>query len=93
MAPRLIRRRRDGLVEIRRARARDLMLTSDAVLLLGMLGGWLLFTLTLVMALVFNPPLLLVAGWAILAAFVERRRAAHPRLAPARIPGPLGPAA
>jgi hypothetical protein len=93
MAPRLIRRRRDGLVEIRRARARDLMLTSDSVVLLGMLAGWILFTVTLVMSLVFDPPLLLVAGWFILALFVEHRRAPAPRLAPAPISPPLGPAA
>ncbi len=93
MAPRLVRRRRDGLVEIRRARARDLVVTSDAMVLLGMLAGWLLFMVVLVMSLVFDPPLLLVAAWFILAAFVEQRRAASPRLATARISPPIGPAA
>jgi len=93
MAPRLIRRRRDGLVEIRRARARDLVLTSDAMVLLGMLAGWVLFTVTLVMSLVFDPPLLLVALWFIVALFVEHRRAETPRLATARITRPIGPAA
>jgi hypothetical protein len=93
MAPRLIRRRSDGLVEIRRARARDLVLTSDAVVLLGMLAGWLLFTVTLVLSLVFDPPFLLLAGWFILALFVEQRRAPEPRLATARGAPPIGPAA
>lgn len=93
MAPRVIRRRRDGLVEIRRARARDLVVASDAAVLLGMLAGWVLFTVTLVMSLVFDPPLLLVGGWVILAFFVEHRRTATPRLAPVRVPPPIGPAA
>lgn len=93
MAPRLIRRRRDGLVEIRRARARDLVVVSDAMVLLGMLAGWLLFTVTLVMSLVFDPPLLLVALWFIVALFVEHRAEATPRLAAAPVPRPIGPAA
>lgn len=93
MAPRLIRRRRDGLVEIRSARARDLVLTSDAMVLLGMLAGWVLFTVTLVLSLVFDPPLLLVAGWFILALFVEQRRAPAGRLVAARATPPIGPAA
>lgn len=80
-------------MEIRQARARDLMPASDTVVLLGMLAGWLLFTVTLVMSLVFDPPLLLVGGWFILALFVEHRRAVAPRLAPVRMPPPLGPAA
>lgn len=93
MAPRLVRRRRDGLVEIRRARARDLVVTSDAMVLLGMLAGWLLFTVTLVMSLVFQPPLLLVAAWFILALFVEHRRGETPHLATAHASPPVGPAA
>lgn len=93
MAPRIIRRRRDGLMEIRRARARDLVLTSDAVVLLGMLAGWVMFTVALVMSLVFDPPFLLIGGWFILALFVEHRRAGSPRLATARISPPVGPAA
>lgn len=93
MAPRLIRRRRDGLVEIRRARARDLMLNSDAVVLLAMLAGWLCFTVTLVMSLVFDPAFLLLAGWVVLALFVEQRHAAPPRLAAAHASRPTGPAA
>lgn len=93
MAPRLIRRRRDGLVEIRRARARDVVLSSDSMVLLGMLGGWLLFAVALVMSLVFDPPLLGVAAWAILAAAVDHRPRAEPRLATAPTSPPLGPAA
>lgn len=93
MAPRLIRRRHDGLVEIRQARARDLVPTSDAMVLLGMLAGWLLFTVVLVMSLVFDPPLLFVAGWFILALFVEHRRSGAPRLAAVHASRPIGPAA
>ncbi len=80
-------------MEIRRARARDLVLTSDAMVLLGMLGGWLLFMVTLVMSLVFDPPLLLVAVWFIIALFVEQRRAPPARLVAARVTPPIGPAA
>jgi hypothetical protein len=93
MAPRLIRRRSDGLVEIRKARARDLVLTSDAWVLLGMLAGWLLFTVTLVLSLVFDPPLLLVAVWLIVALFVEQRRQPGAHLAAAHATPPIGPAA
>jgi hypothetical protein len=93
MAPRLIRRRRDGLVEIRRARARDLVLTSDAFILLAMLAGFLFFTITLVMSLVFDPPFLLLAGWLVLAVFVEQRHTATRHLAEARVSPPVGPAA
>lgn len=69
------------------------MLTNDAVVLLGMLAGWLLFTVTLVLSLVFNPPLLLVAAWVIFATFVDQRRAAAPRLVAVRASPPIGPAA
>lgn len=93
MAPRLIRRRRDGLVEIRRARARDLVLSSDSMVLLGMLAGWLLFTVALVLSLVFDPPLLGVAVWAVLAVAVDHRPRAQPTLATAHVSPPIGPAA
>ncbi len=93
MAPRLIRRRRDGLVEIRHARARDLVLSSDSMVLLGMLAGWLLFAVALVLSLVFDPPLLGVAVWAVLAVAVDHRHARPPRLATARGSPPIGPAA
>jgi hypothetical protein len=69
------------------------MLTSDAMVLLGMLAGWVLFTVTLVMSLVFDPPLLFVALWFIVAMFVEQRRAEAPRLAAAHLSPPIGPAA
>ena len=74
MRPRIIRRRRrDGLVEIRRARARDVVVTSDAFVLLGMLGGFFFFAVLLFVVLVFDPPVLAVALWAIVAAAVEHR--------------------
>ena len=73
MRPRIIRRRRDGLVEIRRARARDIVLTSDAFVLLGMLGAFFCFAVILVAVLLFDPPVLAVALWAVLAAAVEHR--------------------
>lgn len=94
MAPRLIRRRRrDGLVEIRRVRARDLVLSSDSMVLLGMLAGWLLFTVALVLSLVFDPPLLGVAVWAVVAAAVDHRHRSQASLATARVLPPIGPAA
>ncbi len=69
------------------------MLTSDSMVLLGMLAGWLLFTVALVMSLVFDPPLLLVGVWFIVYLFVEHRRTTAPRLAAAHISRPIGPAA
>ena len=85
MRPRIIRRhRRDGLVEIRRARARDLVLTSDAFVLLGMLGGFFFFAVLLVMVLLLDPPFLALALWGVLAAAVEQRSAGHqPRISEA----------
>jgi hypothetical protein len=74
MGPRRIRRRRDGLVEIRRARARDLVLTSDTAVLCYLLVGFFLFSVILVMTLLFDPPALLVAAWCILYFAVEQRR-------------------
>ena len=81
MVPSLIRRRRDGLVEIRRARARDVVLSSDAGVLLALFAGFLCLTLFLVMSLVFDPPFLAVLAWLIVALAVDRRqaRAPHPR--------------
>jgi hypothetical protein len=93
MAPRLIRRRRDGLVEIRRFRARDILLSRDAAVLLGLLAGWFFLTVVLVLALVFDPPFLAVAAWLVLAAAVEHRRARSPRLVAVPASRPPGPAA
>ena len=88
------RRRRDGLVEIRRARARDVVLTSDAFVLLGMLGGFFFFAVALVIVLVFDPPFLAVALWGVLAAAVEHRTAARqPRIVEAHLTPPPGSAA
>jgi hypothetical protein len=94
MAPRLIRRRRDGLVEIRRARARDLVSTSDTVVLLALLAGFLFFALVLVISLVFDPPFLAIAAWLVLVFAVDARRPRPAlRLVEARVPPPPGSAA
>ncbi len=94
MGPRLIRRRRDGLVEIRRARARDLVLHSDAAVLLALLAAWLLLAVVLVMALVFDPPFLALAAWLVVALAVDQRQSRHPKLAIVHVtPPPPRPAA
>jgi hypothetical protein len=63
------------------------------MVLLFLLGGWALFTVTLVMSLVFDPAFLAIAVWAVFAVAVDQRRAAAPRLAAARSSPPIGPAA
>jgi hypothetical protein len=88
MTPRLVHRRRDGLVEIRRARARDLVLTSDAAMLLALLAGWFLLVAILVMSLLFDPPFLAFPAWLVLVFAVEQRRARRPR----RVRSPVAPA-
>jgi hypothetical protein len=82
MIRRLIRRRRDGLVEIRRARARDLVVANDAIVLAALLAGFFFFAVLLVMTLVFDPPFLAVGGWVVLALAVEQRARRPSRLAP-----------
>lgn len=62
MASRIVRRRPDGLVEIRRRRARDIVVTPDAAVLLALMGGWLLFVAVLVVTLVISPILLAMTG-------------------------------
>lgn len=69
------------------------MPTSDAFILLAMLAGFLCFTITLVMSLVFDPAFLLLAGWVVLALFVEHRHPAPRELAEAHASPPVGPAA
>ncbi len=88
MATLLVRRRHDGLVEIRRARWRDLVLTSDAAVLLGMLAGWLLFVATLVMALVFAPLAIGVAALLVLLFVADGGARSAPRLVEAPVPPP-----
>jgi hypothetical protein len=88
MIPRLVRRRSDGLVEIRPVRARDVVPASDAAVLLALLAGWLLLAAILVMSLVFDPPFLGLAAWFVLFAAVEQRRARHPRLVQAHATPP-----
>lgn len=75
-------------MEIRRARALDVVLTSDAFVLLGMLGGFCCFAALLVIALVFDPPVLAVAVWAVVAAAVEHRTAER---TPDPVPAPVSP--
>jgi hypothetical protein len=62
MASRIVRRRPDGLVEIRRRRARDVVATPDAAVLLALMGGWLIFSVALVVTLVTSPILLAMTG-------------------------------
>jgi type IV secretory pathway TrbD component len=78
MGPRLVRRRRDGLFEIRRTRARDLVLTTDTAVLSCMLAGWFLFAVLLVMTLLWDPPFLGLAAWLIASIAVERWKRLHP---------------
>ncbi len=93
MGPRLIHRRRDGLLEIRPTRARDLVLTSDTAVLFCMLAGWCLFAVLLVITLLFDPPFLALAAWLVLSLAVEHRRRRVPRLAAVRAGPPPSPAA
>jgi type IV secretory pathway TrbD component len=86
MGPRLIRRRRDGLLEIRRTRARDLVLTSDTVVLSCLLAGWFLFAVLLVITLVWDPPLLGLAAWLIAYFAVEQWKRRPARSRPRRRP-------
>lgn len=62
MASRIVRRRPDGLVEIRRRRPRDVVATPDAAVLLALMAGWLLFVAVLVVTLVTSPILLAMTG-------------------------------
>jgi len=62
MVSRIVRRRPDGLVEIRRRRARDVVATPDAVVLLALMGAFLLFCAALVVTLVTSPILLAMTG-------------------------------
>ena len=86
MGPRLIRRRRDGLLEIRRTRARDLVLTSDTIVLSCLLVGWFLFAVLLVITLLWDPPFLGHAAWLIAYFAVEQWKRRHPRREPRRRP-------
>lgn len=93
MGPRLIRRRRDGLVEIRRARARDVVLSSDTAVLFAMLAGWLVFVGVLVFALVFDPPFLALASGGLLFFLLEQRHNRPASLVPLQATPPRGSAA
>ena len=74
-------------------RARDIVLSSDAAVLLGMLAGWFILAVLLVIVLLFDPPFLAVPGWLVLALAVENRAARAPRAVEARVSPPIGPAA
>ena len=71
----LVLRRPDGIVEIRRARLVDLILLADAATLLLLFGAFVLFALTLFLALVYSPIFLAIAAWAGLRAALEVREA------------------
>ena len=74
MAPLLVRRRPDGVTQIRRLRASDVVLTADTKTLFMLFGGFVTFTVLLFMTLVFDPPLLAVGLWAIVAVAVDMGR-------------------
>jgi hypothetical protein len=80
MLPLLVRRRPDGLMQIRRLRAADVVLSSDTATILALFAGFVLFAFLLFLTLVFDPPFLGVGAWAILLAAVESRRARPLRL-------------
>jgi hypothetical protein len=91
MAPPLIRRRRaDGIVEIRPRRARDLVASPDAAVLLGLLALFLLFAAALVATLVASPILVGVAIAFVLATACADAlaRAREPVRAPSPSPSP-----
>ena len=71
----LVLRRSDGIVQIRRARPSDLVLVADAATLLLLFGGFVLFALTLFLALVYGPIFLAIAAWAAYRATLEAREA------------------
>ncbi len=87
------RRRRDGLVEIRRARARDVVLTFDSFVLLALLAGWFFFSVLLVMTLIFAPAFLGLAAWGVLLLVVDQKRTRPAHLVPAAAEPPPGSAA
>ena len=47
MLPLLVRRRPDGLVQIRRVRAADVVLTSDTATILALFAGFVFFAILL----------------------------------------------
>lgn len=59
---RVARRRPDGLMEIRRRRARDVVATADAAVLLALMAGWLAFSALLIVTLITSPILLAMTG-------------------------------
>jgi len=65
MLPLLVRRRPDGLMQIRRLRAADVVLSSDTATILALFAGFVFFAILLFLTLVFDPPFLGVGAWAI----------------------------
>lgn len=80
MVTRKLVRRQDGLIEIRRRRAIDLVATPDSVVLLALLGAWALFTSGLVVSLVVAPVVLAMSA-VFVALGIWGGRLARPRLA------------
>lgn len=85
-----IRRRKDGMIELRRRRLRDDVIVTDGAVLALLLLGCTLFLVLLAAALVVSPVVLVVAAafllpfvWASVLARIARHWAPAPRPAPA----------
>ncbi|ABS24807.1 hypothetical protein [Anaeromyxobacter sp. Fw109-5] len=80
MRPRVARKRSDGIIQIRRRRPSDALLTRDVARLGLLMGGWALFTAALVGALLLDvgvTSLVILLGIAGVSAAVAMTRAAH----------------
>ncbi len=87
-----VRRRPDGVIEVRRRRLRDDVLVSDTVRLICLLAGCSLFIVALTAILVTSPVIVVAAAAFLLPgvwASSLARAAAH--LAPGPSPAPVPP--
>jgi hypothetical protein len=82
MRPRVIRKRSDGIVQIRRRRPSDALLTRDVVTLVLLMGMWAICTGVLVEALLSNVVLtsmvVLLGTFGVSAAVVTTRLQVEP---------------
>ena len=82
MRPRVIRKRSDGIVQIRRRRVADALLTRDVPLLVLLMGTWAICTGVLVEALLSNVVLtsmvVLLGTFGVSAAVVTTRLQVEP---------------
>jgi hypothetical protein len=88
-----LRRRPDGVIEIRRPRVRDVVLAPDVGVVLILFFGCLLFLTALVAALVEFPYTLWFAGVCLALGLWGAREARSARLAEARVEPPSSPGA